>query len=354
MRRVLGISLVVIVAVVAVLVGRIVWIGGAFRTIAPHFAGRCRLVTGAVGPEDLTIHPKTGVAYISASDRRAMRHGNPVAGAIFAYDLNAPDAHLVNLTPKANASLQPHGLSLWIGADGREVLYVINHAPTPGGPPRHTVEAFDLVNGGLVHRASFSDPLLVMPNDLVAVGYDRFYVTNTHNWPPGWIQAAETFLQIPGAKVVLYADGQFRPAIEGLVFPNGINASADGRTIYVALTTPRRILVYDRDPRTDALTKRDDIFVGSGADNIEVDLDGNLWVGAHPKLLRVNALADDPSALAPSQVLRVSRADTGYRVDEVYLNSGEQIAAASVAAVRGRRLLIGQIFGDGILDCTMD
>jgi hypothetical protein len=50
---------------------------------------------------------------------------------------------------------------------------------------------------------------------------------------------------------------------------------------------------------------------------------------------------------------RVSRDGSGYRVDEVYLNAGDQIAAVSVAAVRGRRLLIGQIFGDGILDCTM-
>ena len=34
--------------------------------------------------------------------------------------------------------------------------------------------------------------------------------------------------------------------------------------------------------------------------------------------------------------------------------AGEQIAAASVAAIRGSRLLIGQIFGNGILDCVME
>ena len=353
MLRTVLIALGLVAVVVVVFIARIVWIGGVFRTIDPHFAGRCHLVEGPVGPEDLTIHPKTGVAYISASDRRAMARGKPVPGAIFSYDLTAADARPINLTPSADISFQPHGLSLWVGDDGREVLYVINHPATAGGERVHTVEIFDLKDGTLVHRASLTDPLLVMPNDLVAVGYDRFYLTNTHGHPPGALQTAETYLTLPGAKVILYADGKFKPAIEHLVFPNGINISADGRTLYVALTTPRRILVYDRDPRTEALTRRDEIFIGSGADNIEVDAEGNLWVGAHPKLLRMAAHQNDPAALAPSQILRVSHDGGGYRVDEVYLNAGDQIAAASVAAVRGKRLLIGQIFGNGILDCTM-
>ena len=169
------------------------------------------------------------------------------------------------------------------------------------------------------------------------------------------MQTLETFLQIPGAKVLLYAEGKFRPAINHLVLPNGINVSPDGRTVYVAATTPRSLLLYDRDPRSDVLRKRDEIFVGSGADNLEVDAGGNLWIGAHPKLLLLNSLRDDPAARAPSQVLRVSRdSGGGYRVDEVYMNAGDQIAAASVAAVRGSRLLIGQIFGNGILDCVME
>jgi len=344
MLRTLLIALGLVAVLVVLFIGRIVWIGGVLRTITPHFAGRCHLIEGPVGPEDLTIHPKTGVAYISASDRRAMGRGTPVPGGIFAYDLNAADARPVNLTPNADISFQPHGLSLWVGEDGREVLYVINHPPVSGGQRMNTVEIFDLVDGKLSHRASLTDGLLVMPNDLVAVGYDRFYLTNTHGHPPGALQTAETYLTLPEAKVILYADGKFRPAIEQLVFPNGINVSADGRTVYVALTTPREILVYDRDPRTDALTRRDEIFLGSGADNIEVDAEGNLWVGAHPKLLRMSAHQSDPAALAPSQILRVSHDGGGYHVDEVYLNAGDQIAAASVAAVRG----------NGILDCMMD
>ena len=57
---------------------------------------------GPVGPEDITIHPRTGVAYVSATDRRAMAADTPVPGAIYAYDLNADPPVLTNLTPKAD------------------------------------------------------------------------------------------------------------------------------------------------------------------------------------------------------------------------------------------------------------
>lgn len=40
-------------------------------------------------------------------------------------------------------------------------------------------------------------------------------------------------------------------------------------------------------------------------------------------------------------------------VEEIYLSDGQPLSAASVGARYGNRLLIGQIFGRGILDCTM-
>jgi hypothetical protein len=41
------------------------------------------------------------------------------------------------------------------------------------------------------------------------------------------------------------------------------------------------------------------------------------------------------------------------KVEEVYLDDGSTISGSSVAAVRGNRLLIGEIFDEGFLDCTM-
>jgi hypothetical protein len=118
--------------------------------------------------------------------------------------------------------------------------------------------------------------------------------------------------------------------------------------------TGRTLLVYGRDTATGALAQKDEIFIDTSADNIEVDAGGRLWIGAHPKLLQVQAFMNDPASLAPSQVVRVVKGSDGkWAVDEVFLDDGKQIAAATAAAARGDRLLIGQLFGKGILDCTM-
>lgn len=352
------IALAAAAVVVIIFTLRVLWLAGSFRTITPHFAGRCQLIDGPVGPEDLTIDEKTGRAYISATDRRALAAGRPVPGAIWAYDLEAPAGGapaLVNLTPDATLYFQPHGISLWVGEDNRRALFVVNH-PAPGNQwPANTIEIFDVTDTGLVHRATLTDPRLVMPNDLVAVDIDRFYVTNTHKYPPGWSQTLETYLQLHRAQVLSYGPGGFRTAAARLLFPNGINVSRDGRTVYVASVTGLSVVVFDRDPRTDALTRRGEIPVGSGVDNIEVDADGALWIGSHPKLLAVQKHAVDPSARAPGQVMRIGFEPGGHpQVEEVYLNDGTPVGGVSVAARRGNRLLIGQIFGRGFLDCEME
>ncbi|MCC6849016.1 MAG: strictosidine synthase family protein [Deltaproteobacteria bacterium] len=350
MRRLIGIVVLLVLVGVAAQVVRVLWLAGTFRRIHPHVAGTCRLIGGPVGPEDLTIHPRSGVAYVSASDRRGILSGRPTPGAIWAYDLSTPGAIPVNLTPRADTRFQPHGISLWAGPDGRDVLFVVNHPVGDDGSAPHAIEIFDITAGGLLHRATLTDPLLVTPNDLVAVGLDRFYVTNTHAHAPGTMQTIETYLQLAGAQVVFYGPGGFRPAITDLVFPNGIGVSPDGRTLYVASTTGRNVRVYDRDPRREALSYRRAIPLGSGADNIDIDADGTLWVAAHPKMLRVEALRADPRTLSPSQVLRVTpRGD----VEEIYLDDGSTLSGSSVAAVRGNRLLIGKIYDEGFLDCTL-
>jgi arylesterase/paraoxonase len=349
----IGIAVLVLAVAVGGLTLRTLWLAGAFRGIEPHFDGTCRLVEGAVGPEDITIDGREQVAYVSASDRRATAAGAPVPGAIYRYDLRAADAEPVNLTPGAGASFQPHGISLWTDGE-RSVLFVINHPAPNTALHDHTVEIFDLEGGALVHRATLTSPLLVMPNDLVAVDRDRFYLTNTHGHPPGWRQTLETYLQLPWGNVLSYGPRGFDVALDGLTYPNGINVSADGGTLYVATVTARSLLVYDRDPDSGQLTRRDEVALGSGGDNVEIDERGDVWIGAHPKLLRVQAHATNPSELSPAQVLRVSRGAGGtYEVEEIYLSDGAPLSGSSVAAVHGDRMLIGQIFGDGFLDCRL-
>src|SRR5262250_1332306 len=91
--------------IVLLLGGFAVWLfdaAGEFKRLEPHFDGTCRTVAGVVGAEDITIHPRTGVAYLSACDRRAALAGGPPRGAIYAYDLTAASPQPVNVTPDAD------------------------------------------------------------------------------------------------------------------------------------------------------------------------------------------------------------------------------------------------------------
>ena len=139
--------------------------------------------------------------------------------------------------------------------------------------------------------------------------------------------------------------------LDELVYPNGVALRADARRLYLAFTTPRSVGVYALDPQSGSLAPRREIFVGSGVDNIDVAADGDLWIGSHPKLLAVGAHAEDPEHLSPSQVLRVEPGSG--RIEEVYLDLADELSGVSVAAVHGERMLLGQIYDEGILDCSL-
>jgi arylesterase/paraoxonase len=342
------------VAGAVVLVGggwllQLVYSAGQFKTLEPHFAGSCETVSGILGAEDVTIHPRTRIAYISATDRRSALAGGPGRGAIYAYDLKADSPQLQNLTPGADEDFHPHGISLYVGGDGRDALYVINHA---GG--RHTIEIYDLVGTSLSHRGTLSDPLLVSPNDLVAVGRDRLYVTNDHANPAGLARQLEDYLRRSISTVVYYDGSRFVEAASGIRYPNGINVSGTGETLYVASTTGGIVLVFQIEPESGSLEERGIIEVGTGVDNIEVDREGDLWIGAHPKLLTFVQHTGDADQLAPSQVIRISQPDTDApRVEEVFLSLGEDLSGSSVGTAHGDRLLVGSVMDDGILDCRI-
>ena len=89
--------------------------------------------------------------------------------------------------------------------------------------------------------------------------------------------------------------------------------------------------------------------------DIEIDTNGDVWIGAHPQLLKFIRHAADGSMLSPSQVLRVRQGSQGsYVVEEIYLNDGRQLSGSSVAAVMAGRLLIGAVFEPRFLDCSLE
>ena len=321
---------------------------GEFKKITTHFRGLCTDIKGVHSSEDITVHPITGLAFISSCDRRAVSLGRqPRQGAIFGFNLKETLAKLVNLTPDFKKPFRPHGIGLWLGTDGRTSLFVVNHPPDG-----HFVEIFDFKDNRFFHRESISDPLMRSPNDVIPVGPRHFYVTNDHGSTTKFGRTLEDYLRLARSYVLFYDGKHCRKVAEGLKYANGINLSADGKTVYVAATVGRKIIVYDRNPKTGDLTFRFDMNLNTGVDNIEVDQDGQLWVGAHPKLLTFVKYAKDPKVLSPSQVLKITlHGKNKYKVEEILMDRGDVFSGSSVAAVYENTLLIGSVFDPRFLLC---
>ena len=347
MRKVL-ITVFVILAFFAAFVAKTLYDAGQFKTIIQHYEGTCIRVAGLPGPEDITIHPRTGIAFISSDDRRATKAGAPVQGAIYALDLTEKDPAPKKLTAGFDKEFHPHGISLYLDGTGKAFLFVINH--TKEGS---FVEIFEYVGGALVHRESIGHPLMFSPNDLVAVGVRSFYATNDHGFTSSSWRMLEDFLPLKRSYVMYYDGKDMRVVAKGFGYANGISVSADGKILYLAATLDKAIHVFTRDIASGSLSPAYDIDVGTGPDNIELDTTGALYVACHPKMLEFLAHSKDKGKSSPSQILRITAKDKGdYIIDEIYLNDGKQISAASVATPINGGFLVGQVFEDHVLICS--
>jgi arylesterase/paraoxonase len=320
---------------------------GQFKTLQPHFSGNCVEVAGISGPEDITIHPGKQIAYISSTDRWALDQGNPGRGAIFSYDLNQDHPKPVILQHDFSGGFNPHGISLFVGEQGVERLFVVNHFNG-----RHSIEVFELVDGRMIHLQTLQGPLMISPNDIVAVGLNQFYFTNDHAYATGLMRTIEDYGRLKRGNLIYYDGSSYKEAAAGFSYANGVNVSPDGGKLYLTATTERVLYVFKRDILSGSLELDAEIELGTGGDNIEIDTNGDIWIGAHPQLLKFVGHTADRSKLSPSQVLRIRQTAAGeYTIEEIYLNDGSELSGSSVAAIMEGRFLIGAVFEPRFLDC---
>lgn len=343
-----GVTLAAILLAAAILMRTLVF-AGQFTQINPHFAGKCRTLTGVTGAEDLDINADTGTVYISAYDRRAVMAGAPINGALYRLDLSHPEAEPIPLwRGEGDGDFRPHGISLYRSGDGRQRLFVINH-PADG---RQLVEVFDITDGWLTHIESISDPSFVSPNDLAATGWRAFYLGNDVMSRNQTMKIIETLLPLARSTVIFFDDGKARIAAQDLSFVSGMALSQNGRQLYVSELMEKKLQIYARNPVTHALSPLGEVGFDTFPDNVTVDADERLWIGAHPRLTDLLSHATDQSVLAPAQIFRVTPLlNTSSRVEEVYANAGDEISAASVALRHGRQLVIGPVFDSRLLIC---
>ncbi|NWG91762.1 MAG: SMP-30/gluconolactonase/LRE family protein [Parvularculaceae bacterium] len=348
MRGFLTLVGLIVLGAVGWLLWNIIPASGMFAGLKPKLIDQCRKVDVFPGTEDVTIDPELNVAFISADDRRATFAGKPAQGGVYVLKLDGSD-RVMKASPDSFGEFHPHGISLWRGADGRKRLFAINHTLNDGDK----VEVFDVgLGGALLHVDTIAFKEMSSPNDIVGVGPRSFYVTNDRGVKEGFMAQIEAYFALPLSSIA-YFDGQKgRIAARGLTYANGINVSADGKTLYASEFLGRKVSVYDRDPATGALTKKKSIKVNTGPDNIEVAADGALWIGGHSKVFDFLKHAEDPAAISPSHVIRVNP-ETGLKED-VLIDVAGTINGSSVGAVWDNTLVVGAVFDGHVMVCPIN
>ena len=99
----------------------------------------------------------------------------------------------------------------------------------------------------------------------------------------------------------------------------------------------------------------EEIDCGTGVDNIELDSEGNIWIGCHPNMLAADAFMKGKSDKSPSEIIKITYRNKGdYDVETVYLNDGSEMSVSTVAAIYQDLLLIGNVCEEHFLVLERD
>ena len=316
---------------------------GFFRTINNHFDGEILKTIALPGAEDITISLSDEFALISSTKRGHFPPAQEEHGGLYYMDLNDENFEVKKLTDDFKASFAPHGISMF-KKDSTYRVIAVNH--TPQG---HSLEVFNLKDKVLSFEKKLKDPLMVSPNDVVFIDENRFYFTNDHKYTKGIGRYLEDYLGLAISNVIYFDGEKYLEVAKGIAYANGINYDADRSLLFIA--SPRKFLikVYKRNP-DGSLKFIEDISCGTGVDNIEFDSNGNLWVGAHPNLLRFAAYAKGKEKTSPSEIIKISYHDKGdYTIEQVYMDDGSAMSASTVAAPIRDIILTGNVMDDKFL-----
>lgn len=290
------------------------------------------------GAEDFSISYDDGFMIISQDDRAGRRDGNPSQGHLYFLDLDSGNFVPKKLTADYELPFYPHGISLLKLDSGRYQILVVNHARG------QTIEKFELFGDSLVYMATYRDESMISPNDVIALDEESFYFTNDHGYTSYWGKLAENYIGLGVSNVVFY-DGTYKEVASGIKYANGINISKDRNQLLVASPRSFKLKYYDIGEEGELSFDRN-LNVGTGIDNIEIDEDGNLWIGSHPNLLAFAAYAGGKKEVAPSEVIKITGKD---QVESLYENDGSFVSASSVAAPYNDLLFIGTVMDDRLV-----
>ena len=350
----------------------------------------CRAVPTPPGPEDLVIDAESGVAWIAATDRRAItghrappadgRIGHllrldleqtepePEIGHLLRLDLEQTEPEPADVTPPPlrSARFHPQGLDLWRGPEGVRLLVTDRRHDYDAGSRAFDACTLDnavhvlevATDGPPTLLATLADPAMVRINDVAATGPETFVLTNDHGARSCWQRnLRDLFGHNQGH--LLHVDGTgVRVAATGLPFANGVVVDHKRRSIHVASSQDGAINSFALEPGG-AFEPAHRRALATAPDNLTLLGDGRLLVAAHPDRWRFLAYSRGWFGVeaAPSQLLVIDPDAPEAPPREIFADDGARLPAASIAATYDsaslglRRLLLGAVFADRLLLC---
>lgn len=295
------------------------------------------------GVEDMAIARADSLLILSVDDRAARRSGQSGLAGLFLIDLRDPTFTPISLTDQIGFPFYPHGLSIFQIDSGQYGIMAINHVDG-----KHSIEHFILSGKSLTHQKTITDPNFISPNDLVMVSPEQFYFSNDHGYTSGLGVLAENYLGLKASNVGFYDGTAADIKAKGIGYANGMQVDAKNKRLYVAAVRSFLVKVYQVGSDWN-LTHLEDIPTGTGVDNIELDESGQLWIGAHPNLLRFASYAAGKNPTAPSEVVRIQFSHGESKVESIFTDPGDQISGSSVALPWGDFLFIGNVMDSKML-----
>ena len=282
-------------------------------------------------------------ALVSSTDRGTFPPTKEDIGGLYFLDLKDRNFRTELLTKNINKSFAPHGISMF-KKDSTHTVVAINH--TSKG---HSIEVFKLDGENLALEKSLTDDSMVSPNDIVLIDENRFYFTNDHRYTEGIGRFMEDYAGFSASNVIYFDGEKYTKVASRIAYANGINFDAKRNLIFVA--SPRKFLVKVYSRNTDgSLEFIEDIPCGTGVDNIEFDVEGNLWIGGHPNLLKFAAYAKGKKEISPSEIIKIEyKSKNDYNVEKIYVDDGSTMSSSSVAAPFGNLIITGNVMDDKFL-----
>ncbi len=130
------------------------------------------------------------------------------------------------------------------------------------------------VRDGVIRTLLTADDGYTGFNDLCADAEGRIYVGGVR-----FMVFDSDAVPVPGELLLLDAPGHAEPVADGIVHPNGVGLSADGRTLFHSDTRGGAVVILTLGPDGGVLQRRHVPMEGPGQpDGLAVDAEGFAWV----------------------------------------------------------------------------